>query len=1045
MPDTLLTPEQFVQRFSGLAQPQAVTEATLPPATLAADVLKTRQQGLLTPEEFVEAFEGAVPGLGERTITAIGSFLRDTKENALDIARRGATVAGAGVEGLVAVADLTTGTLLDQVDPKKAQEFREHLTLLTPFDPIGPEVAQQAGIGLALDAATFGAGVGLGRLAKAPALAILPKTQSILTRIFRGAAQGSLTGAGVFVNPLFAPRGEAGEALPTGERAVAQAKAAAVGAVVGAALEGLVLPPIAVGARAVGRKLFSPEAITRRFRQAANVLTDAQLMRNTFPQAVRSLGQLQDVLGTVRDDLLANVAPRLVSKVGKPLAGAALAQARTKFARTGGLPVRLVGKGGQPLQGAPRQALLRKFYGEEAAKVAPDLIDGVVEQLAIVRGIVQALGAKAKSLGIPEVTINGILTNANRLIGAARRNQFKLTNINGMEALMRQLNEFAKQVAAMESKSAGRAPLETLKAIFRPGLAPQERFRNLVVSVRNNLFGYLSFVQDSLGNVTRLAGEGASRAVMDTVDVVLGNATEATRLRAFYQAGRETLGGATAAVLQKVGGQRMAAVVNRIRNRDLTRRFIREKVKPFFVAGEDVGAPQALTATERVLDNILFGGLKLKGTLADTPARRFAARVGLYDEAYALARKAGVVGAERDLMVTSTLRRWGSGFMPGNVQTRVLEFANSLAFIVPRGATFTRVADNPTVALFASPFLRFGASAAEWLAEFTPGLGFLPALKAAAKGRPLTLQSLKEPIAKQLIGAGALDFFDKAVYDGLEFTDNGVFYNDLDSGLRQRLPAPFTDLAMLNAAIRGDWERFLQAAKQSSLVMLGGGLLGDLPFTLINLTEAAAERVAFTLDRAIINFVSGKALLLMINGLFTEHQEEPFTEAGTFIPLTQLPLIQGRPRIRLGGGFEPSTARLLGTDLEVPRAFGSIVTQKELNDAEVVVKQVEQRQGRTRINLFSTPNELQFSDIGVPFGQLDARIQRRFMVLKQMYLGGALSDFRDNPAFTRLTPEQQREVVTYHNLAANDWARLMVEKQLRGQVSGLGELRPTGE
>ncbi|KKK89319.1 hypothetical protein LCGC14_2734300, partial [marine sediment metagenome] len=421
--------------------------------------------------------------------------------------------------------------------------------------------------------------------------------------------------------------------------------------------------------------------------------------------------------------------------------------------------------------------------------------------------------------------------------------------------------------------------------------------------------------------------------------------------------------------------------------------------------------------------------------------RRYAARVKLFDEAYAASQKAGVSGVERELFVRNFLAD-----LPAGTQARVVDFANRAAFIVPRGARFTAIADHPAAQLFISPFIRFGAAWAEFMAEFIPVLGTVQTVRRGVQTGLMPLDILTQAMTRQLTGAGMILAVDKLLYDNLDFSGFGVKYTDPASGRQTILPSPFTDIVFLTALVKGDFEKASAALEVSGLTFLGGGLLGPLPLQILQPGKPVnMQTIARDTDRVFQNLFPGRAMFAILNDMMTDHREEPFTEEGTFIPgLTLFPGITGRARLR-PGGEESSLKKLMFTDLDVPRSFGSIVTVKDLNATERFLDFIRVRTARTpSLTSFSDSIELRTRDgigVVVPSDMLDDRVKRFYIRKRGEYFALSVAGLDTNPFFRAQQPKQLEQWLDYYLNLAGKSAKRKTERTFSRTLNAVGELR----
>ncbi len=696
--------------------------------------------------------------------------------------------------------------------------------------------------------------------------------------------------------------------------------------------------------------------------------------------------------------------------------------------------------GGPRLRGAALAAFTRRTVEQEMKLVGPELKQVLLEELeyvaAVDRRFIQLLAGplkgKARQLKRQELsrqlkkpisqiklgfegfnieTFRRLVANNNRLRGALKDGQLRFDSLNHIRGVANELNAFALESIQALSSLTSPSPLRTLQTAFSRPFTFKKNARPIILSLRNNLFGYLSFFQDSIGNSANLTLDIASRGVADATDVLLGRAANATRL---------------------------ASVYNSVRNKKLVDAFAKANTKGIFVSGEVIGRDPGLSLGGRVLENVLFGGLKGKG-VADTIFRRQAVRTFLFDEAFKASRKAGVGGVERELFVRNFLAD-----LPATTQSKAIEFGNRAAFIVPRSATFTQVADHPAIQLFASPFVRFGAAWAEFLAEFVPIFGTIQTARRGAALGLSQLDVLTQAVTRQLAGAGTVLAVDRLLYDNLDFTGFGIKYVDPSSGRQTILPSPLTDAILLTALVKGDFEKASAALEVSGLTFLGGGLLGPLPLALFQPTRITGQRLTRESERVFQNLFPGKAMFAIINDLMTDHREEPFTEEGTFIPgLTLFPGITGRARLR-PGGEESSLKKLMFTDLDVPRSFGSIVTVKDLNATERFLEFVRRRTDRApRLTQFPESIELRTrggDGVVVDNDLLDDRVKRFYIRKRGEYFALMVAGLDNDPFFRALSPELLEERLDYYLGMASSSAKGKTEATFARTLTAVGEI-----
>ncbi|KKK76479.1 hypothetical protein LCGC14_2863230, partial [marine sediment metagenome] len=356
---------------------------------------------------------------------------------------------------------------------------------------------------------------------------------------------------------------------------------------------------------------FTPNAKKFRATIAAglNKLDTGQFLRNIVPQARRRLVKTADTFNAAADDIMVRVDQRIVEREAA------------------------LGLKGQRLSGAARNSFQNKAINEEMKVIGPELKQVLLEELEYVaavdshfiRRLAGPLKGKARQKGREELsrkfkkpisqvklgvegfnidTFRKLLTNNNRLHDAIRDGQLRFDSFNHIRGVANELNAFGKESILALRNSTSPSPLQTLKEAMALPIT-SKNFKPAILTFRNNLFGYLSLAQDSIGNVLHAGTDLAARGMADSIDVLLGNVKNATRI---------------------------SAVINSVRNKKLVQAFAKANTRGIFVAGEAVGRDPALSVPEKVLDIILFGGLKGKGVV-DSFFRRYAARVKLFDEA----------------------------------------------------------------------------------------------------------------------------------------------------------------------------------------------------------------------------------------------------------------------------------------------------------------------------------------------------------------------------------------------------------------------------
>ncbi len=985
-------------------------------------------------ERLFDAVVGGAVDIGKDIIDLPGRTLRTT--------------------GVLLNAALIAGELsLDKLGIRKDTGF---------FQPTStPQEAQNQLLTSAVDSLSFAAGLGLGKFAQSAALKSLTASSgrigSLLGRFAPVAgrtAERFVRGAGVGFFPFFTPREgtiaksgreEAGffDSIQTVSTDFAdRANQAALVGVFGTVAEPL--------AGAVGKLLNKPMSSTKfktlidtavrgtigRFINFSG-LTKSQLVNNTIPIMSQRLAQTATIFETAVVNIFAGVEAKTGSRIlEKTTRKAFTAATETEWKALNAV----VGEELAVLKSISNQLVKKLTGGNTRAEI-----------LTAKREFAKRTGKKFKDVTVSDVAIEGfqldtlkaLQADADRLIdmfhGVSVRGGGR--SLNTMTSMVRNLNAFAEQGINAANSLVGPSPVQTLReSLFNPFIlmrtllnkqtVPLDRSaKNTVLTIRNSLFGYLSAGVDSIGNGLQLGSDITTRGVGDITDLLMGHTVRATR---------------------------SAAWINAIRNRGLMREFIGRKVAPLFIGGgERLSGFAKLSKTEKIFDAVLFGGLRGKG-IVDTGARRLAGGIKLYDEAYIAARKRGLKGVERAFFVKDFVSN--ADRLPGLVQRRILDYANRAAFIVPRGNLATRVMDHPVMQLTISPFARFGVQWASFIGEFVPILGIpLTAKRSVAQGQ-IPINIITESISKQLVGFGAIDYMDR-LYDDIEFTATGLIYTDRDTNEQTRMQSPFTDALVLNAVIRGDFDKAGMALGSSGLTFLGGGLMGRLPFFALDSSSANIKTFAFEISRVVENLFPGRAMIQLLNDHFGPNVvEEPFTEAGTFNPVAPLlPGIQGRPRIGRTGAFREANlplapwiqdlADFVNVDLSkvrVPRSLGSLVTKTDLDSVGRFSALVKRRTGR-KIDLSKFPSSLTLRTRGgtgaqITTQELDERVKRYFILKKAESFTLFTTGAAEKPFFKQLPPKELDQWVNHYLTQSTESARIATEKYFEGKVSIVGEL-----
>lgn len=1003
-----ITAEGLIQLLQK-PQPPALTQEKALSLVAAPALDRSRRAGRVSAEDLLDVLEAGRPGLIERTIKGFAEFGKSLIDDTIDFARRSAETADAAQRAVISLGGIPSpgrrfGTQQQIADEQRRAAAEE--AAITPGFVPNPDELQAGLFTAAVDTISQVLGFGLGGLARkvGGTVAATVGERLVARRAAgffskRALTASALRGAGLGLSPIFVGEKETGLA--------ARAEQAATFAAFSAVLE-----PIAgvVGDKLVRRQ---KKKLLREIDQALKKLNASQILRNTLPRAVERMTVTADALGALSEDIY--------KKAGVKMAVVAAERA---------------GLGLGPIGAGLRSIQFNKALKETSKEVLETFKTVAVEEIQLVNGVVSAMMRKSKKVlkiefrkGFNLETLRSMNQEANRLLFAINTGKFKGDTINHLTGLVRNIDNFAKQsIMAIQNLNAP-SPLQTAlrslanpavhKRIFKGEQELEEAFKATTITVRNSLFSWFSFGWDSLGNTQQIGGNLATRGVADLADVLLGNVR---------------------------GANRLGAIVNTIRNRKAARRFIAKNFKASTAAGEEIGEFAALSRGEKIAEASLFGPLELKG-LVDRQTRRYFARVGIMDEAYRATTKAGVGGLERRLFIDNFIRGGLSGELPGLTQARIIRQANRGAFVIPRGVGFTRFVDSPWTQILISPFVRFGRAWLEFSAEYVPIIGTPFTFKRAIDQGKLPFEAMTDAVTKQLAGAGFLDFLDR-IYDDLIPTSFGLKYVDRDTGRERNMPAPVTDGVAILAAIRGDGEKFAGALQGSGLTFLGGGLLGGLLTGLADPGSVPLERIWRDMDKVVGSLFPGRATLRMFNNIFTPFQEEPLTEGGFPLPgATTFPFLTGRPRIRAGGGDEPSFLPIKriftgGVDIQVPRSLGSLLTERDLNEVEMFVDFVRRKTG-TRLELTRFPSVKLRTQRGleVDAGNLDDTIKRFFIRRRNAYFADHVVGKDRDPFVRALVPRALEQWVNTRLSYATSMAKVDTEHQFATTLTAVGDIR----
>lgn len=475
----------------------------------------------------------------------------------------------------------------------------------------------------------------------------------------------------------------------------------------------------------------------------------------------------------------------------------------------------------------------------------------------------------------------------------------------------RQLSQLAKVVKSLKNADAAfgeigkRLPLYT--SILEAGKTFIEKgkltvgegsqlARDVIDSIRLNLFSVTSFSLDMIGNATEIGAQVAAGVGKDLVQVAKGHVNFPS----------------LQAVIRTIKDRPRVAGVEK--GLELT--AIGEKLRGGFQKGPGTFTLRS-TGTSKGLDYLVGSPLYLKGVM-DTGAKRFSAAMSIWQDAIMAANLKGLKGAERQNFYQKFWEK-----PPKTVIEKAISEGNKAGFNRTLSKIEEKYAASPVVKLLVDTFGRWPWQFTRWGAEM---VGYNPELFRSIRAGKATAEDIAGYLTKTASGWGGLYLVDRALYDHVDF--NSMEYVHAD-GDRTRLSSrePLASALWLLAVIKGDVEKAkggFKFASVPSAQLLGEagtpGILGGI----IKQAQAAMSRKGVDprgLSRDLTNFfnrlIPGQAILTAIESIFDPTLREGI---GANIPgVSSLKPVVINPAT--GKPLEPRQ-EIPGTGLEFPQLGG---------------------------------------------------------------------------------------------------------------------------
>ena len=515
------------------------------------------------------------------------------------------------------------------------------------------------------------------------------------------------------------------------------------------------------------------------------------------------------------------------------------------------------------------------------------------------------------------------------------REQFIESFITTASNAGRQLSQLAKVVKSLKNADAAfgeigkRLPLYT--SILEAGKTFIEKGklsvaegtqlgRDVIDSIRLNLFSVTSFSLDMIGNATEIGAQIAGGVGKDLVQVAKGHVNFPS----------------IQAVIRTIKDRPRVAGVEK--GLELT--AIGEKLRGGFQKGPGTFTLRS-NAASKGLDYLVGSPLYLKGVM-DTGAKRFSAAISIWQDAIMSANLKGLKGTERQKFYEQF---WEDP--PKSVIQKAINEGNKAGFNRTLSKIEEKYASSTTVKLLVDTFGRWPWQFTRWGAEM---VGYNPELFKAIRQGKASAEDIAGYLTKTASGWGGLYLIDRALYDHVDF--NSMEYVHAD-GDRTRLSSrePLASALWLLAVIKGDVEKAKGGFKFASVP--GAQLLGEqgtpgLLGGIIKQAQAAISRKGVDprgLSRELTGFLNrlipGQAILSAIESVFDPTLREGIganipgissLKPAAINPATGKPLISlqeipgtGIEFPQIGGVPIPGATRKLDPVTKILSKFGLLV------------------------------------------------------------------------------------------------------------------------
>lgn len=376
-------------------------------------------------------------------------------------------------------------------------------------------------------------------------------------------------------------------------------------------------------------------------------------------------------------------------------------------------------------------------------------------------------------------------------------------------------------------------------------------FKDAVDFTRQNLFGLFSFGMDMVNNAAAVGVKLPGMAASDAVNLARND--PATRL---------------AGLAKAITNPKETYAIPDFMKAEMGATFSGEKS----------------TMGNSLVDWTFALPAKLKGAVDGYFANTFAA-ADLYSSALTEAEKKGLQGDAKDKFVSAFLKNPTDAAADSAV-----ELGNKMKFNRELSKVEEKIAGSTGVKLFADAFPRWSFQFSRWMAE---SLGADPKMIKSIKNGTASAPQIADYVATTAAGWGGVALVNQALYDHVDFSTMEYVRED---GRRVRLSnlSPLPDALMLNAAMKGDEEKFKSAVRFSSLVgsqVRLKGLLSDLLNTTAQ--SLSGDNTGQTISREMTKFanslVPGQALLGALKAAHDPVMREGF---GANLPIIseQLPI-----------------------------------------------------------------------------------------------------------------------------------------------------------